>query len=133
MKEKYGAGKSAEFVLKVSQVPSITLSNEKLESIVTLECILKIQIKDDTYEEFVKFSTNAKVTGNVSLVEQGILQAKVNEVSMVDVKIIEKKLEIPNLEWIDDAFNFASPIAVQILNEKYLSNTQLKLPTVEGI
>jgi hypothetical protein len=131
--KKYGKEKPAQFNIKLVEVPSLNFENDKVISYVVFECTVNIEVAPQNIEEVIKFRISVKLGATVILHENSNLMAKVDEVNMLNVKLIDSKLEESNLDWIDEIFNFAGKIGVNLLNDKYLSDTQLSIPSVEGV
>jgi hypothetical protein len=69
----------------------------------------------------------------VTIAPQGEISGNISKIRLSNSEQIDSKLPNADIKMVEMMFNFAAPIALPFINEKFLKNIHIKLPIVEGI
>jgi hypothetical protein len=130
---RYGKGKLLDINAKVSKRPDILIKDGKINGTLQAEVSIMVRLDNTTKEEALRFITDIAASGDAHVKKDGQIIAQVHYIKFSNSSIIQTKLEEANIKNIEFIFNFATQLGIPILNNKYLSNINVAIPSIEGI
>lgn len=145
----YGKDAKVKFECEVISLPVIKLTNNRLNSNLTMECLLQVKtgekfknfknfedfenFNEEIYDDAIKFSFNLNLDGGVKLLPQGQIQVNIRYFGFDSSTIIDSKVRKAEISYVEQFLDFASQIAVPYLNNKLFSSYKINLPKIYGI
>ena len=130
IKELYGPNEPCDLFINVIQpLEGIILKEGGFNLIFNVEVQLIIE---KNKEIPVDFSGKMNIDADIKLLENGVIQAQINDALLSNMKIISSKIDNLDLESIEIAFNFIVDLMIPSINKEYLSTLVVVLPDLDN-
>lgn len=128
----YGKDKLVRINCKADKAPISSIKMEIANASATGICQIDVETAPDVYEQALIFNTTLNASGLVNVEQQGKISGQLSSIQMSETKVLFHSfdLDIHNFEVL---FNSLSNIAVPNVNDQFLINKTLTLPTIDGI
>lgn len=133
LSDYYGTNRPVRIYARVSEIPKFEISKHLVDASVITELTFYVLLDSGEWDEALKFSTNVLVSGDATVQTQGQISAHIHTIELSQSKMIETKIKDVNLDNFEIFFNLSTKYLIPILNETFLKNITVKLPTIEGI
>jgi len=133
LSDYYGKDKKVKIYTNVTEIPTFEISDNLIKAEVVTELTFYALLDSGEWDEALKFSTKVLASGDAVVQTQGQISGHIHTLQLSESQLIETKIKDANVKNIEIVFNFSSKLIIPILNENFLKNITIKLPTIEGI
>jgi hypothetical protein len=133
MIDVYGRDKLVDLHSSVITCPDVFIANNNINGTIIAEISLFVHVNDTFKDLALKFNTTISASGDAHVQSQGQISAWIHNLQLANSTLIFSKVQDAEIFNIEYMFNIATKFVLPILNNKYLKQITIKLPSVEGI
>lgn len=130
----YGKDKKVNMSCKaINSSPQLSLKNKKVYAEASGQCGIDVVIEEGKTDRALTFNSKIIAAGNAVIREEGAISGEVFELKLTESTLVDSKVKDTNIKDVEKLFNFTSDFVIPVINENYLKNISIKIPSVEGI
>lgn len=131
----YGKDKLVKFdCLSYMDFPNVTISENEIIADLNAFCSIFVEIDNSTnFDKAIDFKTSVNAKASAILTEGGNITATIQTLNLDNTEFVYSKLPNVDAKRFEQMVNFSSRLIVPFLNQKYLEDLSVNIPSVDGI